>query len=250
MIPDADAMTSPHAALPFSAPAATGIDDDALAALLAKHAPARPPPLVPELRAFCADDELPLWTELEATLGTQIDAPFFAVPWPGAQVVARAIFDGVVDVRGRSVLELGAGAGLAAMAAARAGARRVIATDVDPLALQVLLLGAADNAVSVEVAVVDVVSSVPADIIAADDVIIAADVVYNRALGAALSAIIKAARDVADVGHVDLVVADSGRPFFDPGWLTPTLEMTVPVPHSVEGRAERSVRLFRSHPRR
>lgn len=217
------------------------LDDERLRGLLARHAPLRPVPLRADLLAFCADDELPLWEALEAACGVRLEAPFFAVPWPGAQAVARAIADGVVDVADRRVLEVGCGSGLAAVAAARAGAR-VLATDVAPLALRVTRLLAQLHDVAVAVAPLDLLDDAAVARALADvDVVIAADVVYNRDLGAALEGLLTRCR----AQGVDVVVTDSGRPYFDPTGLRPTAVHDVPVPVGVEGRTTRRVTTYR-----
>ena len=73
------------------------------------------------------------------------------------------------------VLDFGAGSGVAAIAAARAGAAEVVACDLDPLALQACRENAALNGVSL---------GYSADFFAeADrfDLILVADVLYDRA---------------------------------------------------------------------
>jgi len=215
----------------------SALDDNRLRALLERHAPLAPVPLVPTLRAYRADDELPLWEALEAACGRRLEAPFFAVPWPGAQAVARALHDGIVDVAGRRVLEVGCGSGLASVAAARSGAI-VIATDVDSLALQVTRLLARAHDVAVAVAALDILDDAAVERALVDvDVVIAADVVYNRDLGAALSRLLARCR----ARGVDVVVADSGRPFFSDQGLRPLAVHEVPVPVAVEGTATRRV---------
>jgi predicted nicotinamide N-methyase len=219
----------------------SALDDATLAALLSRFAPLTPVPLVPALRAFCADDELPLWEALETATGRRLEAPFFAVPWPGAQAVARGIDDGVVDVAGRSVLEVGCGSGLAAVAAARAGAR-VCATDVDLLALQVTRLLARAHDVDVAVAGLDLLDDLAVTRAIVDvDVVIAADVVYNRDLGDALTRLLRRCRDAG----IAVVVADSGRPFFAATGLRAVAVHEVPVPVAVEGKGRRRVTLYR-----
>lgn len=221
------------------------LDDDLLLALLSRHAPLRPVPLAPGVRAFCADDELPLWVALEEACGQRVDAPFFAVPWPGAQAVARALQDRIVDVTGRVVLEVGCGSGVAATAAALAGARRVIATDVDPLALQVTRLLARAHDVVVETVRLDVLDAaavaVALDALEPGDVVVGADVVYNRDLGGGLTSLIAEARRRG----LTVLVADSGRPFFEAGALRAIATFVVPVPVAVEGQGERRVTLYR-----
>ena len=56
-----------------------------------------------------------------------------AVVWDCAALLYSLIEDGILDVTGRSVMELGSGAGLVGIAAARAGARRVVLTDAHNL---------------------------------------------------------------------------------------------------------------------
>ncbi len=219
--------------------------DDALRALLTRYAPPGPVPFVPSLQAFAAVDELPLWQALEEALGERVDAPFFVVVWPGAQAVARAIVGGVIDVVGRAVLEVGCGSGLASVAAACHGARMVWATDVDRIALQATRLTAHHNDVSVCVDVLDLHDDTAVeralDRLRPGDVVIAADVVYNAALGAALTRLVRACR----ARELVVIVADSGRPFFERGALVPITSDEIEVPQAVEGAARRRVTLYR-----
>ncbi len=208
--------------------------------MLALHAPLRPTPLCPELRAFHADDELPLWIALEAALGHHIDAPFFAVAWPGAQAVARVLLDCGVDVAGAVVVDLGCGDGLAAVAAKIVGAARVIGVDVDPLAVATTTLLAAANNVQVEAVVGSLLHDDIDAVVAGADVVIAADLVYNRELGAVLATRV---RQWLRAGK-RVVLADSGRPFFDDVGLPVRARFTVPVPRGVEGKDVRDVRVF------
>src|SRR5262249_14276462 len=66
--------------------------------------------------------------------GTPVSALYWATPWPSG--CALAVFVAGLPLEGRKVLELGAGLGLPALAAARAGAE-VLATDnqADAMAL-------------------------------------------------------------------------------------------------------------------
>jgi len=230
------------------------LDEDVLAALLAQHAPLRPVPLVPSLRAFFADDELPLWQALEEAAGVRVSAPFFAVAWPGAQALARAIHDGAgsggvdggidggVDVAGRRVVDLGCGSGLAAVAAAVAGAAHVVAVDNDPLALAAVRVLARAHDVDVDTRVGDVTdSALIAELEGSADVILAGDVVYNAVVG---QAVVAAVRRWRTAGRT-VIVADSGRPFFDADDLVEFAAFDVDVARAVEGVDRRRVRLYR-----
>jgi predicted nicotinamide N-methyase len=65
--------------------------------------------------------------------------------WPGGIALARKLCAEPELVRGRSVLEFGAGIGLLSCAAARSGAAAVLATDIVPEALAFAAQSARDN---------------------------------------------------------------------------------------------------------
>src|SRR5258705_3603805 len=93
-------------------------------------------PLVPEVRLHIAEESVPIWQRTEEELGAMnVPAPYWAFAWAGGQALARYLLDNPALVTGRSVLDLGSGSGLVAIAAAKAGAARVMAADIDALAL-------------------------------------------------------------------------------------------------------------------
>lgn len=208
-----------------------------LRALLDEHAPARALPRLPDLVAWWAEDELPLWSALEAELGHPVGAPFFVVPWPGAQALALAVERGLVEVSGRRVLDVGAGDGLAAIACARRGAR-AIAADVDWLACASSRLLAERNGVALDAVCVDALEVVALG--ARCDVVLAGDVVYSRAHASALERAVAAWLEAG----VDVVLADSGRPFFTPCGLPCVFEEEVAVARGVDGVSRRRVRVY------
>ena len=70
------------------------------------------------------------WPELrENEAFDKRPTPYWAVPWPSGLALARWVAS--EPPKGRRVLELGCGLALPAIAAARAGAERVVATDVN-----------------------------------------------------------------------------------------------------------------------
>ena len=87
------------------------------AALLARLAPLTPVPGRPDLVAHQAPDLLALWQAWEAESGMMQDVPFWAVVWPAAQLLARVLQDEPAWVRGKTVLDLGCGGGVAGIAA-------------------------------------------------------------------------------------------------------------------------------------
>ena len=103
------------------------------------------------------------------------EPPYWCFCWASGLAMARWLVAQPHWVQGKRVLDFGAGSGVAAIAAARAGAAEVVACDLDPLALQACRENAALNGVSL---------GYSADFFAeADrfDLILVADVLYDRA---------------------------------------------------------------------
>lgn len=103
------------------------------------------------------------------------EPPYWCFCWASGLVLARWLAERPDWVRGKRVLDFGAGSGVAAIAAAKAGAAEVVACDLDPLALDACRANAALNGVELNYS---------ADFFAeADrfDLIIVADVLYDRA---------------------------------------------------------------------
>lgn len=73
------------------------------------------------------------------------EPPYWCFCWASGLVLARWLAERPDWVRGKRVLDLGAGSGVAAIAAAKAGAAEVVACDLDPLALAACRANAALN---------------------------------------------------------------------------------------------------------
>ena len=95
---------------------------------------------------------------------------YWAFCWASGQVLARFILDHPEWVRGRRVMDFGAGSGVVAVAAMLAGAREVVACDIDPEALLAVRCNTELNGVALTLA--DDFDAVAGDI----DLIIVADV--------------------------------------------------------------------------
>ncbi|MES2817942.1 MAG: 50S ribosomal protein L11 methyltransferase [Pseudomonadota bacterium] len=103
------------------------------------------------------------------------EPPYWSFCWASGLVLARWLSEQPEWVYGKTVLDFGAGSGVAAIAAAKAGAAEVVACDLDPLALEACRANAALN---------DVELSYSSDFFQeADrfDLILVADVLYDRA---------------------------------------------------------------------
>src|SRR5215831_1691141 len=90
------------------------------------------PPAVPELLLYQAGPGTGLWDASGGAYHSDRPPPFWSFAWAGGQALARHLLDHPELVRGRHVLDVGAGSGLVAIAAARAGASRVRAAEIDP----------------------------------------------------------------------------------------------------------------------
>jgi predicted nicotinamide N-methyase len=189
--------------------------------------------LVPEIALYLASEITPIWQATEAWLAEYgVEPPFWAFAWPGGQALARHILDHPELVAGRSVLDLGSGSGLTAIAAALAGASTVLASEVDPLAAAAIALNAAANGAGI---------AVTGDVLAGDgenaDVILAADVWYEREL---------AARALAMLGRAGergarVLVGDIGRAFLPRRSLREIAAFDVPVLADLEDASVKRV---------
>lgn len=105
-------------------------------------------------------------------------APYWAYHWAGGLVLARFVLDRPEWVRGRRVLDLGAGGGLVGIAAALAGAEAVLAAEIDPAGRAALRLNAALNEVAIEMLEGDVLDAEPPEV----DLVAVGDLFYDAAL--------------------------------------------------------------------
>lgn len=204
---------------------------------LAKFAPLRPVEGCHNIVAHQADELFALWEAWEADAGEQCPIPFWAIAWPAAVVLARHIINHRHIVAGKTVLDLGCGGGLAGIAAARCGARLVIANDIDPVALEIARRNAAANLVSLELCPLDLTENT-GDITA--NVILVADLFYHRTASAALVAFLRQEQKKG----VNVIIADSSRPFTPATGITLFTRETVPVSLELEGVPHREVRLL------
>ena len=147
------------------------------------------PPSADELideAAFAVDEFLPYWAEL----------------WPSGAALAAHV--GRRDLRGRRVLELGAGLGLPSLAAALRGAD-VLATDWAEDAVALLQANAERNGVALRVEVAR--WDDPARFGSGWDLVLAADVLYEARNADQLLALLPR------LEAREIVLAEPGRPF-------------------------------------
>jgi predicted nicotinamide N-methyase len=126
-------------------------------------------PLVPEIPLHLLAAEVDLSRHVDALWHVEL-APCWPFAWGGGAALARYVLDHPESVRGRHVVDFGAGSGLVGIAAKRAGAARVVCVDLDADALVACRANAELSGVVVETS-----ESCPA----AWDLLLAADVLYE-----------------------------------------------------------------------
>lgn len=188
-------------------------------------------PIVPEIALHLATEITPIWQATEEWLKARdMEPPFWAFAWPGGQALARAVLDDPARFAGRRVLDFAAGSGIAAIAAAKAGAA-VEAVEIDPLAAAAIRLNAALNGVAIEVTCRDVV-----DEAGRWDIILAGDVCYEAPMTAHILPWLRGLARGAEVW-----LADPGRAYLPREGLAPIATHRVPTTRELEDRAERVV---------
>ncbi len=187
------------------------------------------PPLVPEVRLHLAAEAIGLWEETERQAGrTGLDPPFWAFPWAGGQALARFLLDHPERVAGRVVLDMASGSGLVAIAAARAGAARVTASDTDPVARTAIAINAAVNDVTPTVRPGDLLGDQPAQPPGSRpgaDLVVVGDAFYQRELARRMLGFL----DRAAARGASVLVGDPGRAYLPRGRLRAIAVYDVPV---------------------
>ena len=194
--------------------------------------------LIPEIRLHQADKLLPLWRATEPDLAALgLPPPYWAFAWAGGQALARYLLDHREAVAGKTVLDFGSGSGLAAIAAAKAGARRVIAAEIDDFARAAIALNAAANDVSIEM-------SRPTDVIGTDDpawqIVIAGDVCYEQPMARHVEAWLKRLARRALV-----LIGDPQRTYFHDAGLVLLARYAVPTTTEIEDSELRNAAVWR-----
>jgi predicted nicotinamide N-methyase len=195
------------------------------------------PSLVPEIRLHLATEILPLWRKTEEEIErTGLPPPYWAFAWAGGQALARYVLDHPGIVSGRRVLDFGAGSGLVAIAAAKAGAAEVTAADIDAFAAAAIGFNATANGVALTTTQTDVLAAP-----ASWDTILVGDMCYERPLAETLLGwLTRAARDGAQV-----YLGDPGRSYFPKSGVERLASYQVQTLRDLEDRDIRDTAVYR-----
>jgi predicted nicotinamide N-methyase len=179
-----------------------------------------PAPSVPEISLYAAHPGSGLWRLLDNDDAVDPPPPYWAYNWAGGTVLARYILDRPESVAGRRVLDLGAGSGIVGIAAAKAGARKVIAAEIDPDGVVALRLNAAANDVVIAVIGEDLTVGPPPAV----DLVLVGDLFYDAELAENVLAFLD--RCLAD--GIEVLIGDPGRASLPIGRLRIVAEYQVP----------------------
>ncbi|RWO18802.1 MULTISPECIES: 50S ribosomal protein L11 methyltransferase [unclassified Mesorhizobium] len=190
---------------------------------------------LPEIRLYAAHPASGLWRltrpqgraaepEEEANEadedGPEPQPPYWAYAWAGGAVLARYILDRPETVAGLRVLDLGAGSGLVGIAAARAGASQVIASEIDRNGVAALGLNAAANGVEITVVGEDITAGPPPPV----DVVAAGDLFYRQDLADRVIPFL----DRCLAAGINVLIGDPGRAYLPRSRLHLLAEYQVP----------------------
>jgi predicted nicotinamide N-methyase len=195
------------------------------------------PPLVPEVKLHLATEVVPLWQLTEEELAAKgVPPPYWAFAWAGGQALSRYVIDHPEVVIGKSVLDFGSGSGLVAIAAAKAGAERVLAADIDEFAQAAIKLNAFANSA--------IVSATTDDLIGSDGnwrIILVGDMCYERPLAERLLEWL-----IGRAAHgATVLLGDPGRSYFPNGGVEKLATYRVQTTRDLEDREIRETGVYR-----
>jgi predicted nicotinamide N-methyase len=200
------------------------------AAFIRANTRLRPVPAVPEIVLHLADEAVPLWQRTEEELEAMgLPPPFWAFAWAGGQALARYVLDNPETVARRRVLDLAAGSGLVAIAAAMAGAAPVVASDIDAFANAAMALNATANAVYIDVLGHDLLDD-PPPVAPRYDAVLIGDLFYERTTAERAFAFVQ--RHAASGAAV--LIGDPGRSYLPKERLRQLAEYRIPVTRDLE----------------
>jgi predicted nicotinamide N-methyase len=197
-----------------------------------RHTAITAPPLVPEIRLHLATEITPIWQATEDSLArSALPPPFWAFAWVGGQALARYLLDHPAQVAGHSVLDFGAGSGIVAIAAAKAGAASVLAAEIDHFAAAAIAANAALNDVAIVARTMDLLDTVDPRW----EIVTAGDVCYERPMA---DRVMGWLRRLAGRG-VLVLLGDPGRAYLPSEGLVELAHYLVPTSRELEDRDTR-----------
>ncbi len=140
-----------------------------------------------------------------AEMCDDFSTPYWAYDWGGGLALARHVLNYPELVARRSVLDLGSGSGIVGIAAAKSGAKNVIAADVDRYAITAIGLNAAANQVEIATLLGDLTAGSPPEV----DVVLVGDLFYEADLARRVTAFL----DRCLGSNIEVFIGDPWRSF-------------------------------------
>ena len=168
--------------------------------------------LTPELPLHLLTPSCPLY---HAPAQAGLPDPWWAIYWPGGQVLARTILDNPSLVRGRRVLDLGSGCGALSLAALASGAGAVTANDIDTNAVTATLVNMKLNNIkeeNIDFLTENLLEGQNQNILENIDTLLIGDMFYDEVIGSSVLEICR--RFVSISQDKEVLLGDPGRWFW------------------------------------
>jgi predicted nicotinamide N-methyase len=136
-------------------------------------------------------------------MNDDFDTPYWAYDWGGGLALARHVLNFPEIVATRTVLDLGAGSGIVGIAAAKSGAKNVIAADIDRYAIAAIGMNAVVNGVAISTFLGDLTAGPPPNV----DIILVGDLFYEAELARRVTAFL----DCCLGSNIEVLVGDPWR---------------------------------------
>jgi len=202
-----------------------------------KYSPLRE---VKDCEFICAHHALnffDFWDALEKELGREC-IPFWGAVWPGAKCLAQFIRAHKELLRNKTVLDFGCGSGIVSIASAMYGASRVIANDIDPVALHIAQKNFKANGVNIEIESTDLLNQPPS---ISFDLILVVDMFYERHTSQLLLQFLYKQIELG----AEVIISDGNRPFTPKNSATTLFQKELKVDKELEGVSSRTVKIMR-----
>ena len=188
---------------------------------------------MPEISLYLAADAREIFQARTEFAPSPDWPPYWAFAWPGGQALARHVLDNADLVAGKTVLDIGSGSGIGAIAAKRAGARHVATASIpDPMASVAIAMNARHNGVEIAALTEDALSSGPNV-----DLVLIGDLVYEPDLATRVTRFLEAARDAG----IEVILGDRTTGSRPPLAMTLLSEYEAPLsPMLEESHVERA----------
>ena len=195
---------------------------------IARHTRLLPVPHAPEISLHVANEATDLWMKTEVELeAIGLPPPFWAFAWAGGQALARYLLDRPEICAGSRIVDFASGSGLVGIAALKADAAQVVASDLDPFAIAAIGLNAEANGVADRIAAIreDLIGTRPEA-----DIVLAADIFYERDLAGAVVEWLASLH----ASGTQVLIGDPGRAYLPRDRLEAIATYEVPVTRALE----------------